>query len=143
MSIREGVGYNEVYPLGHEPMEDLIWSLERKPFAHSLVEEEKEEGEEDEDENDEENDGEEGEDHEEGDGIVDKVEGDGYRPFILPLIWMVNDFYPTMSSKVFNTLRAHYQIPTTFLCICQGNLRSAIWARQRMSVCKTHCSQLG
>ena len=60
MSIREGVGYNEVYPLDHEPMEDLIWSPERKPFAHSLVEEEKEEGEEDEDENDEENDGEEG-----------------------------------------------------------------------------------
>ena len=29
-------------------------------------------------------------------------------PFILPLIWTVNDFYPTMSDKVFYTLCDHY-----------------------------------
>ena len=33
------------------------------------------------------------------------------RSFILPLIWMVNNFYLTMSDKVFNTLKDHYQIP--------------------------------
>ena len=32
------------------------------------------------------------------------------RPFILPKKWMVNDFLPTMSDKVFNTLRDRYQI---------------------------------
>ena len=38
--------------------------------------------------------------------------GDGHtRPFILPKIWIVNDFMPTMSTEVFNTLQDHYQIP--------------------------------
>ena len=38
--------------------------------------------------------------------------GDGHtRLFILPKIWTINDFMPTMSAKVFNTLRDHYQIP--------------------------------
>ena len=59
----------------------------------------------------------ESEGNDEGDeGEVDeKVErqevGDGSRPFILPLIWMVNDFYPTMSPNVFNKLRDYFQIP--------------------------------
>ena len=39
------------------------------------------------------------------------VNNGGVYPFILHSIWTVNDFYPTMSSKVFNTLRDHYQIP--------------------------------
>jgi len=33
------------------------------------------------------------------------------RPFIFPKIWTVNDFQPTMSDKVFKTLRDRYQIP--------------------------------
>ena len=33
------------------------------------------------------------------------------RPFILPKIWTVNDFLPTMLDKVFKTLRDRYQIP--------------------------------
>ena len=33
------------------------------------------------------------------------------RPFILPKKWIVNDFLPTMSDKVFKTLRGCYQIP--------------------------------
>ena len=33
------------------------------------------------------------------------------RPFILPKKWIVNDFLPTMSNKVFKTLRGCYQIP--------------------------------
>ncbi|KAL0000260.1 hypothetical protein SO802_019862 [Lithocarpus litseifolius] len=38
--------------------------------------------------------------------------GDGHtRPFILPIIFIVNDFKPTMTSKVFNSLRDRYQIP--------------------------------
>ena len=38
--------------------------------------------------------------------------GDGHtRPFILSMIWTVNDFKPTMTTKIFNNLRDHYQIP--------------------------------
>ncbi|KAK9995353.1 hypothetical protein SO802_020039 [Lithocarpus litseifolius] len=33
------------------------------------------------------------------------------RPFILPKEWTVNHFLPTMTDKVFNSLRARYQIP--------------------------------
>ena len=39
------------------------------------------------------------------------MDGDGPRPFILPLIWTVNDFYLTMSPNVFNKLHDHFQIP--------------------------------
>ena len=34
----------------------------------------------------------------------------GNRLFILPKIWTVNDFYPTMSQRVFNTLHDRHQI---------------------------------
>ena len=117
--IREGASYDEVYPSGHNPMEDLTQSLEREPFAHSRTEEDKkDEEEEEEDEEKEEgqdecvqeDDGKEGKDHGEGDETVGGVEDGDQRPFILPLIWMVNGFYLTMSLKVFNNLRVHYQI---------------------------------
>ena len=35
----------------------------------------------------------------------------GSRPFIIPKIWTVNDFYLTMSQRVFNTLYDHHKIP--------------------------------
>ena len=59
----------------------------------------------------EEGDSDKGGDHGEGDRAVGPVDGGGHKPFILSLIWIVNDFYLTMSSKFFNTLRNHYQIP--------------------------------
>ena len=37
---------------------------------------------------------------------------DGYtRPFILPKIWTVNHFKPTMMANIFKNLRDRYQIP--------------------------------
>lgn len=36
---------------------------------------------------------------------------DGLRNFILPLIWMINDFSLTIQRNYFNTLRDRYQIP--------------------------------
>ncbi|KAK9995684.1 hypothetical protein SO802_020370 [Lithocarpus litseifolius] len=104
-------------------MKKLTWSPKRESSAHSLVEEEEEEYEVDnegrEEEGDEEKkdeeEKEEGDDDEEGqvegDKTVAKVDGGVYRPFFLPSIWMVNDFYLTMSSKVFNTLCNRFQIP--------------------------------
>ena len=40
--VHKGAGYDKVYPLGHQPMEDLKWSPEREPSTHSLAGEEKE-----------------------------------------------------------------------------------------------------
>ena len=45
LSIREDAGYDEIYQSGHKPEEDVTWSLERDPFAHSSAKE-GEEGEE-------------------------------------------------------------------------------------------------
>ena len=69
MSIREGAGYDEVYSSGCEPIEDLTWSPEREPSAHSPAKEEEEEYEGDEEEGEEKDEEEEeGKDEKEGDG---------------------------------------------------------------------------
>ena len=114
---------------------------ERKPSTHSSDDEEDFDGEgvEEEDEydkgkgeNEEEYKGEgneeKGENEEEYEGEGDKGKdkgdrraseegslgsfGDGHtHPFILPAIWTVNDFKPTMTTNIFKTLRDRYQIP--------------------------------
>ena len=48
--VHKGAGYDKVYPLGHQPMEDLKWSPEREPSTHSLAGEENEEEKRDEEE---------------------------------------------------------------------------------------------
>ena len=116
-SIREGAGYDEVYSSGHGPKEGLTQSPEREPSAHSPDDEEEEDyeanGGEDGEEVEETEGGEEREDeeeesdersHEESDESIDITDGRGSRPFILPKIWTVNNFYSTMSQRVFNTL---------------------------------------
>ena len=130
-SVRKGAGYDEVFPSGYGPEKGLSWSLERESSAHSPIDEEEdydrkevEEREGDEDEYDEgegENEGEfEGEDYEDEGGsnrgaTVGESSGslgDGHnRPFILHAIWTVNNFKPTMTTKIFNNLRDRYQIP--------------------------------
>lgn len=111
--VREGVGYDEVYPSRREPNKDVTWSPKRESSTHSPTEEEDEEYKEDEDEEGEEEgyeeeeeeaygEGEKEEDEEGLDRAVGQVDDNGPRPFILPLIWTVNDFYPSMSQEVFN-----------------------------------------
>ena len=129
--VHKGVGYDEVFPSGYGPEEGLSWSLEREPSAYSPIDEEEdydreevEEREGDEDEYDEgegEKEGEfEGEDDEDeggsnmGASVGESLGclGDGHnRPFILHAIWTINDFKPTMMTKIFNNLRDRYQIP--------------------------------
>ena len=122
-SVREGSGYNKVFRSGHEPKEVFSWSSERETLAQSPNEEvescrrKDKEGvvSEGEDEDDEREKGRES-DEDENDGDEEALEGisgspEDDHPFILPKIWTVNDFLPTMSDKVFNTLRDHYQIP--------------------------------
>ena len=127
-SVCEGTGYDEIYPLGRELKEDFPRSPKREPSTHSPNDEEEdeeaEEGDEENDKGDEYDEGDKEEKGDEEDEGGEEDEGDrskgveeagqvdgGARPFILPLIWTVDDFNPTMSDKVFNTLRDHYQIP--------------------------------
>lgn len=119
--VHESVGYDEVFPSGCKPGEDSPRSLERESSTQSLSDDNEEEDEgyvegDDEGEEDEE-DEEDGEDDEDDKGARfegrdprDREDG-GARPFILPAIWIVNDFYLTISSKVFNVLQDRYQIP--------------------------------
>ena len=47
--------------------------------------------------------------------MVCQVDGTRPRPFILPLVWMVNDFYLTMSPNVVNKLCDRFRIPQNIL----------------------------
>ena len=44
-------------------------------------------------------------------GSLGSLRGGHTRPFILPKIWIVNDFKPIMMANIFNNLRDRYQIP--------------------------------
>lgn len=97
-------------------MELSIYSLDDGEEKEYEEYEEDEEGEDNEGKEGEEGEGEEEEEsdeesQEESDELVGQVDGSGSRPFTLPKIWMVNDFYQSMSQKVFNTLRDGHQIP--------------------------------
>ena len=93
----------DVHLSGNDPtMEDWIGSLERELSAHLSGEEmegeEEGEGEVDEEEDDgeeedgEEEDGEEVDKGGEGEAMAPSSPGNDYRPFILPSIWLINDF---------------------------------------------------
>ena len=110
-------------------MEGFSWSLERETSAHSLDDEgesydegEEEEGEEGEDKDDEGGKDEEyggKDDEDEGEGDEGALEGgssgslkDGHTClFILPNMWTVNDFKPTMMTNIFKNLWDRFQIP--------------------------------
>ena len=44
-------------------------------------------------------------------GKFRKPRGGHIHPFILPVIWTINEFMSTMTTKIFNNLRDRYQIP--------------------------------
>nr|POE82626.1 hypothetical protein CFP56_60387 [Quercus suber] len=156
-SVREGAGYDEAYPSGREPEEDLSWSSAREPFAHSPVKREEGRDKEEGDVEGEEDDGE-GNESDRGseqndERLVSWVDSSGTRPFILLSIWTVNDLYPTMTRKVFNTLRDSHQIPDNIpLCLpgkfkkCYlgkmtdvGMYDAMFTARLRLSLTALHC----
>ena len=129
--VHEGLGYDEVYPSGRGPKEGLTWSPEREPSTHSPDNEKEEdyeadggkdgekveEGEGGEEREDEEEESDE-KGKEESNESIDQTNEIDNRPFIPPKIWTVNDFYPTMSQRVFITFRDHHQIPDNiFICL--------------------------
>lgn len=74
--VHKGSDYDKVYLSGHEPMEDLTWSLKRESSAHSPTEEKEEyEGDEEEKEEEDKEEKEEKEEEERGDEV--EKEGDG------------------------------------------------------------------
>ena len=105
------------------PRKAFPWSSKREMSAHSPNEKMEscvEEGGEEEEIDEGEDEGYKGEDDEdEGDIDERTLEGgssgsprDGHtRPFILPKMWTINDFNPTMTANIFKTLRDRYQIP--------------------------------
>ena len=113
------------------PKKGFFWSLEREMSAQSPDEEMKSCGGKDEEvvskgkDEDDEGERERESDGDENDSDEKALEsslgslGDNH-PFILPKIWAVNDFLPTMSDKVFNTLRDRYQIPNNILIRLPG-----------------------
>nr|POE50366.1 hypothetical protein CFP56_55177 [Quercus suber] len=82
------------------------------PSANSPSEEEEEDSDMDESESgtSEDSDGEENVENVES-PIRSVIGLDGLRKFVLPLMWMVNDFKSTIKIKHFDTLRERYQIP--------------------------------
>ena len=126
LPVHKGTGYDEVFQTSHEPEEGLSWLSESETSAHSPNEEVEscvgEGGEEEEiDKGKDEGDEGEGEEDEgdEGDANERTLEvgslgspEDGHTcPFILPKMWTVNDFLPTMTANIFKNLRDRYQIP--------------------------------
>ena len=105
------------------PRKAFPWSSKKEMSAHSPDEKVEScfgEGGEEEEIDEGEDEGYKGEDDEdEGDVDERTLEGgssgsltDGHtHPFILPKIWTVNDFLPTMTANIFKNLRDRYQIP--------------------------------
>ena len=121
-SVSDGAGYDEVFLSGHEPKEGFSLLLERELSAQSSNkelesyrggdegvmsnEEDKEEGRE--------NDRDNNDSDEEALDSTSGALGDDCS-FILPKIWIVNDFLTTMSDKVFKSLQDRYQISEDIL----------------------------
>ena len=113
-SVRNGVGYDEVFGLGQEsdgfyessgtsaqsPSDDVEHYVEGvgEKVVGEVEGERESDGDEEEDKGDEES-------YEEA-----SVSPGGNHPFILPRDWAVNKFLPKMSEKVFKELRTRFQI---------------------------------
>ena len=118
-SVCKGAGYDKVFGSGHEP-KDFSWSSERETSAQSPNDNVESYDEENEEEvvNEDEDKVEEGEGERESDGDEDDGDEESYEgtsrsprgncPFILPRNWIVNNFLPKMSDRVFKELCTHY-----------------------------------
>ena len=98
--LRDGAGYEEVYPSSNRDPDDL--SEERSPSASSLSSK---------NEDIEVAELEEGSDDGKDQRIKSVVGADGLREFVMLLEWTVNAFMSTIKEPHFKSLRANYQIP--------------------------------
>ena len=104
--VRDGAGYEEVYPSGYRDPGDLS---EEKSLSTSSLSSKNEDMEVAEPE--------EGSDDGEDQRIKSVVGADGLREFVMLPEWTVNAFTPTIKEPHFKTLRANYQSPY-YIPIC-------------------------
>ncbi|KAL0008608.1 hypothetical protein SO802_010110 [Lithocarpus litseifolius] len=109
LCVHEGAGYDEVYPLGQDNLRASY--PKRVPSTNSSSEEEKEDLDVDGSKSSSNEDSDEESVENVNSSIRSVVGLDGLRKFVLPLMWTVNDFNPTIKQKHFDTLRERYQIP--------------------------------
>ena len=104
--IRDGAGYEDMYPSGYRDLDDL--SEERSPSASfpSSKNEDMEVAEPEEGSND-----------CEEQKIKSVVGANGLREFVILPEWTVNAFTSTIKEPHFKTLRANYEIPD-YIPIC-------------------------
>ena len=98
--VRDGAGYEEVYPSGYRDPDDLSEERSLSTSSPSSKNEDMEVAE-----------PEEGSDDGEDQTIKSVVGADGLREFVMLPEWTVNAFTSTIKEPHFKTLRANYQIP--------------------------------
>ena len=98
--VRDGAGYEEVYPSGYRDPDDLSEERSLSTSSPSSKNEDMEVAE-----------PEEGSDDGEDQRIKSVVGADGLREFVMLPEWTVNAFTSTIKEPHFKTLRANYQIP--------------------------------
>ena len=98
--IRDGAGYEEVYPSGYRDPDDLSEERSLSTSSPSSKNEDMEVAE-----------PEEGSDDGEDQRIKSVVGADRLREFVMLPEWTVNAFTSTIKEPHFKTLRANYQIP--------------------------------
>ena len=103
--VREGAGYDEVYPLGQN--DPNTSSEERVPSANSPSTED-----DDLDGNRSKSDSNE-EIGNDKPPVQSVIGPDGFKEFIMLLLWTINDFNSSIKERRFNILREKYQIPVT------------------------------
>ena len=105
--LRDGVNYEEVYPLGHKDQESPSEERSLSASSPSSTNEDMEMA-----------NPKEGSDDGEEQPVKSVVGADGLREFIMLPEWTVNDFTSTIREKHINTLRANYQIPNNIpICL--------------------------
>ena len=101
--VRNGAGYDEVYPSGHKDHGSLSEERSSSANSPSLRDEGLEKGGPEDDFL---------QDLDDNETSIQSVVGpDGLRKFIMLPIWTVNDFISSIKEPHFKTLRGKYQIP--------------------------------
>ena len=107
LCVCKGAGYDEVYPSGQDDPDTSY--TKRVPSVNSPFEEEDEDSDMGRSESDTSGASNSEENVENVESPIRSIIGpDGLRKFVLPLIWMVNDFNSTIKRKHFDTLRERY-----------------------------------
>ena len=135
--VREGAGYNEVYPSGQD--DPGASYSERVPSANSPFDEEDEDLDVDESESKTNEDS----DYEENvESPIRSIIGpNGLRKFVLPLMWTVNDLTRPLKENIFTPYGRDIIFPSTSPSIYPLGLKSAITMVLMTSWCMSNCSR--